>query len=176
MTTKALTITEEKQPIPRKLNSGMVKALAYVISKGNYAVVACQRCGIDESTYYNWIKQGDADTENRIESIYSRLTKSIKKASSEAEDLMVQRLRRAALPGVIKEVTKTDADGGVSTETVKTGGEWLAAATFLERRHPERWGRKDRSTLVIEETKQIVITTVEVVKDYGNRRIEEKRE
>ena len=174
MTTKALTVTKDKRPVPRRLNEGMVKALAYVISKGNYAVVACQRCGIDESTYYNWLNQGGEDIEKGLDSIYSRLIKSIKKASSEAEDLMVQRLRRAALPGVIKEVTKTDADGGVSTETVKSGGEWLAAATFLERRHPERWGRKDRSTLVIEETKQIVITTVEVVKDYGNRRIEEK--
>jgi len=174
--TTALEKTNNKQPIPRKLNNGMIKALAYVISRGNYARVACERCGIDESSFYNWIKQGDADIEKGVETLYSRLIKALKKASSEAEDLMVQRLRSAALPGVIKEVTKVDADGGVSTEKVKTGGEWLAAATFLERRHPERWGRKDRSTLVVEETKQIIITTVEVVKDYGQGRIEEKKE
>lgn len=175
MSTTALVKTDnDKQPVPRKLNKGMIKALAYVISRGNYAVVACEKCGIDKKTYYNWINQGEKDETNGVESLFSHLIHSLKKASSQAEDLMVQRVRSAALPGVIKEVTKIDADGGVSTEKVKTGGEWLAAATFLERRHPERWGRKDRSTLVVEETKQIIITTVEVVKDYGNRKIEEK--
>ncbi|KKK80579.1 hypothetical protein LCGC14_2822070, partial [marine sediment metagenome] len=37
---------------------------------------------------------------------------------------------------------------------------------FLERRHPDRWGRKDRHQVDVTE-KVITITHVTVVKDYG---------
>ena len=52
-------------------------------------------------------------------------------------------------------------------ETALEKKEWLPAMTFLERRHPERWGRKDRHQVDINENKQVTITHVTVVKDYG---------
>ena len=40
-------------------------------------------------------------------------------------------------------VPQFDQNGDIRmiTETTHTGGDWLAAMTFLERRHPERWAR-----------------------------------
>ncbi len=136
-------IIANKRPIPRKLNDGMIKALYEAISRGNYAVVACQLAGIEEKTYYEWLRQADIDIENGLtaeESYYVRLKQSVKEAESKAEDEMVQVVREAA--------------------TKKR--EWLPATVFLERRHPDRWGRRERKQVDINETRQIRITHVEI--------------
>ena len=51
---------------------------------------------------------------------------------------------------------------------------WLAAARTLESTDRENWWRTDK--VVIDNSKTINITTVEVVKDYGNKQIEEGEE
>lgn len=141
-----MTIT--KRPIPRKLNDGMIEALSEAVSKGNYAIVACQLCGISEFAFYNWLNQASTDEENGLteeESIYIRLAKSLKRAEAKAEAELVQVVR----------------------ETATKKKEWLPAITFLERRHPDRWGRKDRTQVTIDETRKITITRVEVVMPPG---------
>jgi len=92
---------------------------------------------------------------------------AVKEAEAKQEAVIVNRLIEASGPGLRKKITRTDEDGKVSVEEVETGGEWLAAATYLERRHPERYGRPIRASVTIEEHKRITITHVEVVKDYG---------
>jgi hypothetical protein len=49
----------------------------------------------------------------------------------------------------------------VIREKAEVDREWLPAMVFLERRHPDRWGRKDRRTVDINERKDITITHVE---------------
>ena len=144
MTTNQLT----KRPIPRKLNQGMIDAIALVISKGNYPTVACQLAGIDWHTLQKWIKLGSQElTEDNpnSESIYLRLVTALKRAEAQAEAELVNVVRESAM--------------------VKK--EWLPAMTFLERRHPDRWGRKDRTRVDITEKKTITITHVEVVLNQG---------
>lgn len=138
---------------PTKLTPERQATIVDLVRKGNYLITACQVAGINKSTFLDWLERGEKDLNNGG-GIYSDFLLAIKKAESEAEAELASMIRETALEK----------------------REWLPGMTFLERRHPERWGRKDRSTLVVEETKQIVITTVEVVKDYGNRRIEEKGE
>jgi len=130
-----------KRPIPRKLNNGMITALSEYIRKGNYAVTACNLVGIDEKTLWNWVQQGEADNLLGVDSLYSHLIQSIKKAEAEAEAKLVEVVRESA------EIKR----------------EWIPAITFLERRHPDRWGRKDRTRVDITETKRIQITHVDVV-------------
>ncbi len=148
MTTKELAQATEKRPIPRKLNQGMITALSEVIAKGNYATVACQLCGISENCFYTWLEQALKDEENGLtseDSLYVRLKESLKRAEAQAEAELVNVVRESA--------------------TVKK--EWLPAITFLERRHPDRWGRKDRTRVDINEKKSITITHVEVVLNQG---------
>jgi len=144
MTTKEVT----KRPIPRKLNNGMIEALSEYIRKGNYAIVACALVGIAEPTYYYWLEQARQDQDNGLtteDSIYIRLLESIKRAEADAEDLMVQTARNAA-------IEKKDG---------------YLAITVNERRHPDRWGRKDRTRVDINERKTVTITHVEIVLNEG---------
>ena len=163
-------LTANKSPIPRKLNQGMIDALSLAIAKGNYAITACQLCGISEDCFYHWLVLAKTDASDGLtsdESPYVRLTESLKTAEAEAEAEMVARVRAAANPGVKKKVIKTDSQGNVTEEIHETGGDWLAAATHLERRHPDRWGRKDRTRVDINEKKTVTITHVEVVLNQG---------
>ena len=150
MTTKNL----DKVPIPRKLNQGMIDALSEYIRKGNYAVVACRLCKIDEVTFYNWVNQGAADELAGRETIYSSLVKSLKTAEGEAESLMVETARNAA-------VQKRDG---------------YLAITVNERRHPERWGRRERKSIDITEHRVIEVTHVEVIKDTGEHQVIDAQE
>jgi len=135
-------------PKPRKLKDSMIQALSDVISQGNYYITACAICGISEPCFYGWLNQAEKDTENGLteeDSLYVRLVKTLKKAEAKAESDFLATVRSAAI----------------------TKKEWLPAMTFLERRHPDRWGRKDRSQVTIEEHKTVTITRVEVVKPEG---------
>lgn len=136
-------------PVPRKLNQGMIDALSKAIAKGNYAVTACQLVGISEPAFYGWIGQGVKDEENgktETESLYLSLVKSLKRADAKAETKMVDLIINTA-------VEKKDGYLGM---------------TYLERRHPERWGRKDRARIDITEKRAITITHVEVVLNQGD--------
>lgn len=146
-----LTITKDKRLTgrPTKLTPERQAKIVDCISKGNYLVTACRANGITKTCYLHWLERAELE-ENNGGGIYYDFSLAIKKAEADAETELASMIRETALEK----------------------REWLPAMTFLERRHPERWGRKDRSTIQIEETKQIIITTVEVVKDYGNRVIE----
>ena len=148
MVTTALNTTEEKHVTGHrtsKLTPQMIDKLAKIVREGHYIVTACQAAGIHKTTFYDWLTKGDKEIERGVTSLNTHLIYAIKKAEAQAEQDLLSVIKDKAI----------------------NGKEWLPAMTILERRHPERWGRKDRSTLVVEETKQIIITTVEVVKDYG---------
>lgn len=130
---------------PLKINDSMIEKLSLAVSKGNYLSTACQLANIDNSTIFRWIKIAEDDIASERETIYTKLYYSLKRAEADAEQRLVEVVREAA------EVKR----------------DWLPAMTFLERRHPDRWGRKDRTQIDVTEHKQIVITEVEVIKDYG---------
>jgi len=119
----------------------MTTALSEVIAKGNYLTTACQLCGIHETTLNGWLHQADDDLKAGLETEFTRLFFALKEAEAKAESSLVDVVREAA------EVKR----------------EWLPAMTFLERRHPDRWGRRDRTRVDINETKTVTITHVEVV-------------
>jgi len=151
---------------PGKLTPELQKKICEYIAAGNYLVTACQAVGIDKATYLHWLERAEAESENGG-GHYRDFLIAVKEAEAKQEAAIVDRLIDASGPGMRKRVTRTDAEGNISVEEVETGGEWLAAATYLERRHPERYGRKDRSSITIDEHKRVTITYVEVVKDYG---------
>ena len=63
--------------------------------------------------------------------------------------------------------TITKSDGSVIEEEQFAQPQWLADMTHLERRHPDRWGRKDRTRVDINERKSVTITHVEIVLNEG---------
>lgn len=121
-----------------KISPEMIEKITKVIAAGNYANVACQFCGISEVTYYAWINRGIAEAErieklnaqgvealpDKKEGIYLKFLKAIRKAETEGEVAAVAHIRNAM------------------------GNSWQAAAWYLERKHHERYGRRDKSVNV----------------------------
>ena len=122
-----------------KLSDATINVLVSVIKAGNYAVTACNLAGIPEQTFYAWLQQADKDElvgATSQESLYIRLKESIKNAEADAEVSLVDMVTGVALKD----------------------RNWIAGMTLLERRHPDRWGRKDRTRIDINETKTVTIT------------------
>jgi hypothetical protein len=105
---------------PSKLTPAVQKRIAKLVSEGNYPETAARLAGISPSTFYAWILRGRKDKRGP----YSEFLESIKKASAVAEAKAVAEIRRAGRKN------------------------WTASATFLERRFPTRWGRRERLELV----------------------------
>lgn len=146
MTENSVTTTEKKRPVPRKLNQGMITALSEAMAKGNYAVTACDLLGITYQSYWEWLKQAEEDQLAGMtveSSIYLRLAYALKTAEAKAEAELVNVVRNSAVQDK----------------------NWLAGMTFLERRHPDRWGRRDRTEHAILGDIQIEVIYVNDGKD-----------
>jgi transposase len=102
---------------PTKLNDEVKDKLVAAIAQGNYYEAACGYVGIDYRTFRNWMTEGEQATDG----IYFQFFHAIKKAEAHAELKMVQEWQK------------------------HTPNNWQAIATFMERRYPDRWGRKDRT-------------------------------
>lgn len=103
-----------------KLTPELVAQAAKMIAEGCYVETVAQALGIHKSTWYEWIKKGEEEEAG----IYRDFADAIKKATPQAEIKAVE--------GVLKAGRE---------------GNWQALAWFLERRFPERYGRRDRVSL-----------------------------
>ena len=100
---------------PTKLTSEVQEQIVTAIRAGNYIETAAAYAGIDKSTLYDWLRRGARSPRGP----YRGFSNAVKKALAEAE------VRDVAL--IAKAGTK----------------EWQAAAWRLERKFPDRWGRRD---------------------------------
>ena len=99
-----------------KLTPEVREKVVSAIRAGNYANVAAEYAGIGERTFYRWLQRGQAANRG----IYRQFWQAVKKAEREAE------VRAVAI------IQKHMEDN------------WQAAMTYLERKFPDRWGRRDR--------------------------------
>jgi hypothetical protein len=124
-----------QQGRPSKLTPERAARVIQLISTGNYIETSCAAAGIDQTTYYHWIGVGrtivqtcgnDPETWPSDLSPYERdcaqFFSDIVKANAEAEAYAVTAVRAAM------------------------GTSWQAAMTWLERKYPDRWKRRDELT------------------------------
>ena len=102
-----------------KLTPETQERICTAIAAGNYTVVAAAFAGIGQSTFYRWMESGEAATSG----VYREFWEAVKKAESQAESRNVALIERAA------------------------NEHWQAAAWWLERKHSDRWGRKERTEI-----------------------------
>ena len=102
-----------------KLTPELQSKICKYIEDGNYAIHACQAVGIDESTFYDWLKRGDIDVTDGKDTIFSQFVQSIKEAAAKA---------------ILKHVA--------NIALVAEAGEWTASAWFLERKYPDLFGKR----------------------------------
>ncbi len=100
---------------PSKLTPELRERICEYIRAGNYLSTACEACGISRQTYLNWMERGEKARGGEFLDFFD----AVKKAEKEAEIRNVAIINKAA------------------------GKNWQAAAWWLERRHPEKYGKKD---------------------------------
>ena len=104
-----------KRGRPPKINDPeRIEKLLNALKAGNYIDAACAWAGIGENTYYTWMKKGEDAKSGK----YREFRESVKEAKAQAEVILVAQIKQA-----IPE-------------------HWQAAAWMLERRNPEKWGRR----------------------------------
>ena len=101
-------------PRPTKLTPETQAKIIKALDAGNYFETACGYAGIDKSTAYKWMQRGQQEKSG----IYFDFFNAVEKATADAETSMVAIIKLA------------------SRDT------WQAAAWWLERRAPDRWGRQ----------------------------------
>jgi hypothetical protein len=119
-----------------KLNDKVHEAIVESVRHGSYITVAAQSAGINVTTFRNWLERGEME-EARIaegfdadpnEAKYLAFKRDVDSARSQAEIESVKAVRMAS-----------------------RNGTWQAAAWYLERSFPQRWGR-NRIEEIIEDT------------------------
>lgn len=108
--------TPRKQGRPSKLTEEVQNRILRAVQAGNWLETASAYAGVDASTVRRWIAKGEADD---AEEPYRSFCAAIKQARAEAEIRAVALIQKAAQDGT-----------------------WQASAWYLERSHPDRWGRK----------------------------------
>jgi len=110
---------KNKRGRPGKLTPEMKELIIKYILSGNYIEVAALAAGISKVTLYNWIKRGRRAREQGRWNIYRDFLNAIEQAfaKSEAHDVFI------------------------ITQAAET--QWQASAWRLERKFPDRWGKKE---------------------------------
>jgi len=108
--------------------------------------VSARRLGISEEAAEEWVRRGEGRSKERRQTEpYATFATRIRKAEAEDELRRIALIAKAGTGGeVAYRRTTTKADGAVVTEERLLAPEWTANAWHLERKHPERWGRRER--------------------------------
>ncbi|WP_339174429.1 hypothetical protein [Anoxybacillus sp. FSL W8-1294] len=113
---------------PTKLTPELQKKIIDAIRAGNYMETAAAYAGISKDTFFRWLRKGARAKSG----IYKDFHDAVEKALADAEVRDVMLIANAAA---------TD---------------WKAAAWRLERKFPDRWGRKERLSADLNHSGQVV--------------------
>jgi transposase len=103
---------------PTKLTDDVQEQIVRALRAGNYIETAAKFAAVDKKTLYSWL-----DRANRGEAKYKGFLHAVNKAQADAEVSAVAVITKAA------------------------ASQWQAAAWRLERKFPERWGRREHVTV-----------------------------
>ena len=127
---------------PKKLTRESQQSMLSAIRNGAYIETATAHAGIERTTHYLWMRKGayearrreNAEKPRKLYADYLDYYDQVQKALADAElnDLAV--------------ITQSAIDGT-----------WQAAAWKLERRYPDKYGRRTHTTLAGDEDSPLVI-------------------
>ncbi len=105
-------------PRPSKLTPEVQEKIIVAIASGNWQETACKYAGIGVNTFYTWMSKGEGA---KAKDPYKGFREAVERARSQAE------IRNVAL-----------------IQQAGQEGSWQAAAWYLERSYPMRWGKQGR--------------------------------
>lgn len=118
---------------PTKLTKDIQNRIVSVIQSGNYIETACAYVGINKSTFYDWLKRG-AREKDRVEKNPRAKVRKSEKPFVDFSNAVEKALAHA-------EIRDVAIIGRAAEEN------WQAAAWRLERKFPDRWGRREKYAL-----------------------------
>ncbi len=122
-----------------KLNKRVCETICEGLRKGNYVTTCCRAVGISQRTYYNWKKKGEEGEEP-----YATFLQKVDEAEAEGEMAMMEIIH----------------DNAIS-------GNWLSSAWVLERKYPNRFGKRERMELQTDNDFKLEITTAKSPYEMG---------
>jgi hypothetical protein len=125
-----------------KLTEELIKEAYRLVSAGNYIKDIPPILGIDDSTWFRWLNEGEKAKSGMKREFYE----TVKKAEKDAIARNVALIQRAAQEG-----------------------NWQAAAWWLERKYFEDWGRKERVDLAADKDGfKVVVEYIDKEKQDGS--------
>jgi len=110
-------MTKSKPGRKTKLNDARLKKVVDGITAGLPYDTACALAGITYQTFLNWMRAGEAAGSGKFFEFFEE----VKKAEAIAESIHIKNIKDAGKNGI-----------------------WQADAWMLERRYPEKWGKKEQ--------------------------------
>jgi hypothetical protein len=125
-----------------------------LIEMGNYALTAARAAGVRDRTWEEFGRQARRDVEAGIEN------------------------ERTAFYAQVQEYRARAQGRFVTIISLAAEQDWRAAAFFLERSDPNRWGNRAKQTTTLRGDKNnpVVVETVDAAKDELLRRLEQIRQ
>lgn len=161
-----------RPPGPRaKLNEEITSRMVSALGSGSYREQAARYAGIGMTTMYRYLEKGEADEAEDKQSPEREFRERVLGAEADAEIRAVGLIRQAAQG---RPESRRVLDDGTVLTTPAQPPTWQAAAWLLERKHPDRWGRRSRLDVDANVTADIEVVhnkAVEVVPD-ADRRLE----
>lgn len=106
---------------PTKLTTEVRDKIVQALNAGNYQDTAARYAGISEATFYRWMTEAQQPGASKD---LREFREAVESARAQAEIRSVALINKAAQDGT-----------------------WQAAAWFLERSHPQKWGRIQRTEI-----------------------------
>lgn len=126
------------------MDDELIKQLIDYIKVGNYVGTACAAVGVNESTYHTWLRNG-----LEIEEVVASHPDEYDLKERMADGELVLGFTAVQVRSWLfrEEITKAVAMGeayAVAMVRSQMPQQWTAAMTFLERRFPGRWKRREQ--------------------------------
>jgi transposase len=138
-----------------KLTEELIEEIVLLLKRGAYIESAAAACGISKDSFYRWLKKGKRDVNCSLE---KKLSDAVIKALAEAELRDLDIIDKAAHGTPDKLATDDegnlilDSQGRPVITEYGLAPNWKASAWRLERKFPERWGRK--TSVAMKETEE----------------------
>jgi len=120
-----------------QLSVELADRIVEYVKAGNYVYIACTAAGVHKSTYYQWLQTGHALIEAWDVDIDELLQTGDLPEGLTYNDLLRMYLAR--------EVVKAEAEAEAYAVLIvrkHMPDQWTAAMTYLERRFPDRWRKR----------------------------------
>ena len=145
---------------PTKFTQSTRDTIIGAIRAGNYPDAAALYAGIDVRTFYRWMSRGELEEPGEAgeageaeEGGYRQFYQGVKRAEGVAEVGKLSIISRAAMGSPVEYVMNKageltyDKEGRPIVSREEKDPIWTAAAWQLERRSPEKFGRRLESTI-----------------------------